>query len=389
MLVKLNFTNSPQVEEFVPQQNLPLKIKQQLTKIYLKISYKPYHYTRPPKYADPFSFDITPFDGKNVLSQVSSADILNLHWVALFIDYKSFFSAVHQPVVWTLHDMNAFTGGCHYNDTCFKFREHCSRCPQLGSRFNRDIAYQSFERKREIFENFPSNQLHLVALSNWMKQELSTSPLLNKFPVTIIPNSLDISVYSQRDRTELRKIFGISEEKFVLLCTAQLNSNFRKGYHLLSEALQYLASYQEITERIIIMTIGHKPLLFPNSFEQINLGFIKHEGLMSAIYNIADLFMLPSLQDNLPNTMLEAMACGTPVIGFKVGGIPDAVLHKETGYIVDKISSESLASAIDEIVQTPKWILGIRDKCRKHVENNYGPEIQANRYASLYQQLHK
>jgi glycosyltransferase involved in cell wall biosynthesis len=226
-----------------------------------------------------------------------------------------------------------------------------------------------------------------VALSKWMNHEVTNSTLLSKFPSTLIPNSMDISVFCQRDRAEFRRVFGISDEKIVLLCTAHLNTNLRKGYHLLVEAMRILASSKPITERIVIFTIGLQPLKFPKEFQQFDMGFIWHEGLMSIIYNIADAFMLPSLQDNLPNTMLEALACGTPVVGFNVGGIPDAVIHRKTGYLVNRLKVEGLAEAVKEITVESNWILGLRDQCRRYVENNFAPEIQAQKYIALYQQL--
>ncbi|MFC2023766.1 glycosyl transferase family 1, partial [Chloroflexota bacterium] len=187
---------------------------------------------------EPFSDSSSPF-GSAVVRQLPAADVINLHWIAGFVDQRSFFSRVPQsvPVFWTLHDMNAFTGGCHYDEGCGKYELSCGACPQLDSGKSGDLSRRIWLRKRKAFAQVAPGQLHFVSPSRWLAKALSRSSLLSDRPVTVIPYGVDVDDFAPRDRGFARKVLGIPQDAAVVLFVADSLENRRKGFPLLMEAL--------------------------------------------------------------------------------------------------------------------------------------------------------
>jgi len=321
------------------------------------------------------------------IEEIQEADIIHLHWVAGVMDYPtapSFISG--KPVVWTLHDMNPFTGGCHYAGTCIKYKKSCGACPQLGSDNPDDLAKRIWQQKQNAYKNI---QLNLVTPSRWLAQRASESSLLYRFPVDVIPYGLPVDIFRPLPKNDLRKAFNIDQKTKIILFGADSIGNERKGFHYLAEAMRKLhASVQQ--HNIAIAFFGHVPktakIALP--YPVINFGSVASEEQLAIIYNIADVFVLPSLEDNLPNTVLEAIACGVPVVGFNIGGMPDMIEHEKTGCLVSKQDIQGLSDAIEWIVYSPKIIAAqLSENCRQKALKHYSPEIQARAYANVYDQL--
>jgi glycosyltransferase involved in cell wall biosynthesis len=317
--------------------------------------------------------------------QCPEADLIHFHWVASFVDYRAFFRLLSKstPLVWTLHDMNPFTGGCHYDTGCGRFREQCGVCPQLGSRKQNDLSRQIWQRKQKAFRLLPKNCLHIVTPSKWLGEQLSQSSLLSQFPRSVIPNGLDTEVFQPRNRRVMRDALGISIHAKVLLFVADGANDPRKGLKLLTNALKDSESHSEI----VLLSLGSgKPDEFTR-YPHIHVQTIQDDRLLSFVYSCADVFVAPSLQDNLPNTVLESMACGTPVVGFRAGGIPEAIHDGKTGLLAAVGNVEDLRRAVMEVLERDQMREEMSQNCRRQVLEEYRLETQASRYLKLYQEL--
>ena len=324
--------------------------------------------------------------GAEVLAQFPSCDLVNLHWISSFIDYRTFFREIARrriPAVWTLHDMNPLTGGCHYNRGCERFLEGCGACPQLKSSDANDLSRQIWLRKQAALENLPNNGLHLVALCQWMADEARRSQLLQRFPISIIPNSLDTTVFAPRNRQVAREIFQIPPDRKVALFVAGSLKDVRKGMELLQQALVSACD----TPNLMLASVGHAEWTANTNIPHRSLGAIDDDRLLSFAYSAADLFVIPSLQDNLPNTVMEALSCGTPVVGFAVGGIPDMVRPGVTGALAPPNDAAALGATIASLLNQPERLAEMSAQCRRIALAEYGMNTQAHRYMKLYQTI--
>lgn len=323
--------------------------------------------------------------GAGVLRQLPRTDVLNLHWIAGFLDYRDFFRQVPPslPVVWTLHDMNAFTGGCHYDENCGKFRLQCGACPQLDSSEPQDLSKHILLRKHEAF-SFPGGQkLQLVTPSRWLAEEAKKSALFSDRVVSVIPNGVNIESFQPRDRRLARKMHGIPSDAKTILFVADSTAEKRKGLKVLVEALKGLEDPEQYFFAIIGRGVSGQEL--GGRFK--TMGFFEDEAALSFVYSAADVFVIPSLQDNLPNTAVEALACGVPTIGSNVGGIPEVVRDGQTGLVFPPGDSRSLKKAIAALLAEPERRESMAKESRRIALEEYSLELQAQRYEALYQKL--
>lgn len=340
-----------------------------------------YQASRPAGY-DSFSDDRT-HHGATLLSQLPSCDVINLHWIASFVDYQSFFDQVPKriPTIWTLHDMNAFTGGCHYDHGCGRFTVGCGLCPQLGSRDQVDLSKQIWERKVGIYNKIAPERMRIVTPSRWLASEVERSRLFRRFPVSVIPNGVDTDVFSPQDRVVARAALQVPQDTNVILFVADAVDVKRKGFVLLAEALAGLSDFP----RLFLISLGSGEPTVDASIPHLHLGHLGNDRLLALVYSAADLFVISSIQDNLPNTVLESLACGTPVVGFRVGGIPDMVRSGLTGLSAPPEDVSALCAAIMHLIQNPAELAIMRDKCRSVAMAEYTLEMQARRYVQLYE----
>jgi glycosyltransferase involved in cell wall biosynthesis len=331
-----------------------------------------------------FTDDRTIYGG-DPWQRLPDSDLIQLNWISGFVDYRSFFKALPagKPVVWTLHGMDAITGGCFYDNGCGRFTEKCGACPQLGSTNESDLTRQVWRRKRESYSRLGAAQLHVVTPSRWLREEVRRSSLLSSFPCTVIPNGLDTDVFIPRGRSVSREILGVPAESKVVLFIADGLHDPRKGFHMLVEALTGI----KLDGNLFLISLGpgYPPSL--RSLPHVHVESLNNDRFLSYVYSAADVFVAPSLQDNLPNTTLESIACGTPVVGFAVGGIPDLVRPGVTGSLAKPADALDLRRAIAEILSDNGRLKEMASNCRRVALEEYTLEIQARRYFDLYDEV--
>ena len=383
MFVAHRQSNDPTVLVFAPPLALVSRIRRRIRHEWLTRTFSRYGRSRPVGY-ERFSDDRS-IHGAALLHQLPPCDIINLHWIASFVDYQAFFSATprHVPIFWRLSDMNPLTGGCHYDDGCGKHTTGCGACPQLGSADTGDLSRQIWQRKQSVFSRLAPERLQIIALNRWMAETVRQSPFLGKFPVTVIPNGVNTEVFTPRGTYATRHVLGLPQDAQVVLFAADLVDNERKGFALLVQALNGLQSFSNL----FLLSVGSSTPQIETQIPHLHLGHVDSDRLLSVIYSSADLYVIPSLQDNQPNTVLEAMACGTPVVGFDVGGIPDMVRPGITGLLTPAKDSEALQAAITELLQDKAKRQIMSSNCQRIVLQEYSVETQTHRYAEFYETI--
>jgi len=312
----------------------------------------------------------------------AEADIIHLHFVAAhYVDY-SFFKKATKPIVWTLHDMNPFTGGCHYAGDCEKYQTDCHHCPQLAGTINDDYSHIELQKKIDAYGKLNVKQIAIASPSTWLMTTSKSSKALSRFDHHLVPYGIDSSVYKLKNKAAAKHSLGLPTNKKVILFVAYLVDNIRKGYSLLTEAIKSVNK-----DEFAVCTVGAKTpgnTAF-NNIEVHQLGYIEDEQLLSTVYNAADMFVIPSLADNLPNTVLESLMCGTPVIAFPVGGIPDMVQHRENGLLCKDFTASSLAESIMQFKNYEQSFNAekiSKDACKKYEE-----KVQIEAYLKIYNSL--
>lgn len=317
------------------------------------------------------------------LRQIPACDIINFHWISEFLESASMFRQISDCTrfVWTLHDMNAFTGGCHYDAGCQKHRRSCGACPQLGTTQEQDLSRQIWNRRQSAYSRLASSRLQLVAPSRWMASEIQNSALLGRFPVTVIPNGVDLDAFAPRDKAFARDTLGLPQDAKVLLFAGHTVDERRKGFSILLEALAGLREQQNLH----LLSVGGFSALPALGIPYHPLGYVSNERLLSIVYSAADLCVVPTLQDNLPNIAIESLACGTPVVGFNVGGMPDIVDHGHTGLLVTLGDSQALRENIQRTLSNPAALADMSANCRRTAVEKYSIQKQARDYLELYE----
>lgn len=315
------------------------------------------------------------------LPQFKEADVIHLHWInqgMLSIHEIGKILSSGKKVVWTMHDMWAFTGICHHAGMCKRYEQGCGSCPYLVSASENDLSKQTFQEKQTAYTK---GKITFVACSNWLKELAEKSPLTREHSVVSIANPIDTKRYYPKDKIQIRKRLHLPIDKKIALFAAVKASDPRKGIDYLVEASRIMA--QHPNEILFLIAGNHgeeieKQLALP----ALSLGYVSSNE-MADIYNASDLFVTPSLQENLPNTIMEAMACGTPCVGFDIGGIPEMISHGKNGYVAKYKNADDLANGI-------LWTLYKADaetlssNSREKVLTEYSQEKIAKKYIELY-----
>jgi len=381
MFVRRKKSKNPKVSTFQPPKDMSSRLHRVARRTWLNYTHDRAFQNRSEKWG-PFSGARTQYGGQ-VVEQCPEADVVNLHWISDFVDIEAFFRTWEGPIVWTLHDMNAFTGGCHYSDQCRRYRNACGICPQLGQGTENDFSREVWGRKKKAYAHIEPSQFHIVTPSQWLASAVRESSLLKPFEVSVIPYGLDTDRFTPRDPGAVRHALGLSPTCKVLAFVAMSTTVKRKGFTLLAEALTTL----DEVEDLVLLSVGSRKPKLDTSVEHLHLGRIHSNRLLAAVYSVADVFVIPSLEDNLPNTVIESLACGTPAVGFDTGGIPDMVRKGETGYVVPTGDAVALRDAIAYLLQADEERAAMSDRCREVAVNEYSLEVQARRYADLYARL--
>ncbi|MBC8394852.1 MAG: glycosyltransferase, partial [Deltaproteobacteria bacterium] len=293
------------------------------------------------------------------------------------------------PVVWTLHDQWAFTGGCHYAAGCRKYRTDCMGCPQLDDdSFNLPAAI--LKDKQALFEEA---DITIVTPSRWMAECAKESHLFKDLRVEVIPNSLETDLYTPSPKAEAKRKLGLEGDTVTLLFGGEDGNERRKGFFELASAVKYLKEKSEFkalleTKKVCVLCFGRpSEELTSMRVPVVALGYLGSDLEIRDAYCAADVFILPSLEDNLPNTVLEAMSCGTPVVAFEIGGMPDMVDDGITGQLVPVGDTKQLGEAMLSLLLDSNRRKLMGEKCREKIEAEYPLSVQALRYSALYEEL--
>lgn len=311
-------------------------------------------------------------------------DVVHLHWVNRgMVDIKAL-SKLNVPIVWTLHDEWAYTGGCHYSGSCTRFQTGCGSCPLLKKSAPEDLTAVTLRKKQELWKG---TKMHLVGCSSWITERAASSTLVKKLGIRTshILNAINTKVYYETSAADARKALGLpAHVPLLLFGAAGATEDPRKGFKYLQQALTF-KNWLPADMQLVAFGSATVPEL---GWPVHNLGVVKDPQVLIQAYRAASAFVAPSVQDNLPNTIVEAMACGTPVAGFDVGGLPDLVLQGKTGYLAPPESAEDLAKALALTLALTLAQAGVmRHNCLAFTQLETAYSRVANRYHRLYHEL--
>ena len=328
-----------------------------------------------------FSPAWVPFSG--VVKKIESIDpdIVHLHWICGGMLRIEDLKGIKKPVIWSLHDSWAFTGGCHYNEECVGYKGECGCCKVLGSAKENDLSKKVFKRKHTALRR---KEMVVVGLSRWLSDCAKNSVLLKNKRHINLPNPLNTNVFKPFDKAKARDLWNLPKGKELILFGAMgATFDHRKGFKKLSEALHNL-----ISGNVEFVLFGSKQ---KNDLDKLSiklhcLGFLHDDVSLITLYGAVDVTVVPSLQENLSNIIMESLACGTPVVAFDVGGNSDLVDHKVNGYLARPYDSKDLANGIEWVLQNPDYDSLCR-KAREKVVKNFDSKIVAAKYLKLYEEI--
>ena len=315
------------------------------------------------------------------LREFQEADVIHLHWINQGMLSLSGIRKIlrsGKPVVWTMHDIWPATAICHLTLNCRNFTTHCRNCRLLpGGGSSTDLSSSIWRKKEKMFED---GTIYFVACSHWLEQEAKASALLRGQKIVSIPNPIDTHVYRPGDKMAARRSLGLPEDKRLILFVSQRVTNKNKGIDYLIEACRQLEGYE------VVILGGHaEEVVDQLPLKAHPLGYVNDEHRIVEVYQAVDVFVLPSLSENLPNTIMEAMACGVPCVGFRVGGIPEEIDHKHNGYVAEYRDAHDLARGIRWILSEADYHQLSQDAVRK-VAHSYSQQSVAISYLDVYHQ---
>lgn len=325
---------------------------------------------------------------ENIAKKVSlyNPDIIHLHWIAGGFLRIETLRKFQKPIVWTLHDMWAFTGGCHYDESCGRYQDSCGTCPQLNSKKQSDLSYCVWKRKMKIWKDL---NITIVTPSRWLAECAKKSSIFQKRLVNVIPNGLNIEIYKPVDKGIARERLGLPmDKKLILFGAVNATSDKRKGYHFLKPAIEGLVNVG-FCEKAELVIFGASEPLEPQNFgmKAHYMGQLHDDISLALLYGATDIFVAPSIQENLSNTVMEALACGTPCVAFDIGGMPDMIVHEYTGYLARSFEAEDLAQGIAWVLKDDKRLKILSQQARQKVEKEFDMRLMARRYLDLYKEI--
>jgi len=322
---------------------------------------------------------------------VANADVLHLHWINsgfLSINDIERLLQTGKPIVWTLHDMWTFTGGCHYAGDCDHFTTECGNCWMLRDPGDDDLSHSGWLKKAEMYK--AAKNVFFVTCSNWLAGVAKTSSLLKDFRIEAIPNPIDTALFSPGDKVKAREKWNIDSNQKIILFGAANILDRRKGItHLIGSLNELKEKYPDLSDVAIVIFGKNKS--FDTSalpFKVYEMSIISSQQDMALLYNLADVYVTPAIEDNLPNTVMEALACGTPVVAFNTGGIPDMVDHLQNGYLAEFKYTGDFAAGIHYVLTSDKKN-ELSANARKKVLDNFTNDIVAEKYIAVYQSILK
>tara|TARA_E500000081_G_scaffold154834_1_gene193114 strand:+ start:143 stop:3838 length:3696 start_codon:yes stop_codon:yes gene_type:complete len=312
---------------------------------------------------------------------VKDADVINIHWTARFlsIDNIAYLTNLGKPVVMTIRDMQPITGGCHFFHGCENWKSDCVSCPQLFDNYEQ-YPLRALAAKRELY-NFEN--LTLVALSNHTKAILEQAPKFRNCHIELIPNSIELDVFKPMEQNQARQLLGLPLDRKIIGYVPSFSSDV-KGFKEVTEAFKIINQSSDDDSKPIVMLVGNKtPADDAICLEKKSLGYISDNEKLALAYSAADVIVVPSLEETFSNTTAEAIACGTPVVGFKTGAIPDLAIDGITGFSIEIGDVNALAQALMRALETKFDVKEIRNFATERLDF----PLQAKKYEQLFHRL--
>lgn len=331
----------------------------------------------------PFSTSFSP--SFNIVDTINNLnpDIVHLHWINAGMLRIEDLSKIKAPIVWSLHDNWAFTGGCHIMWDCDKYKTQCNSCPRLRSIKIKDLSYRIFNRKVDTFKKI--NNLTIVGLSKWITNCAKESKLFQSKNIINLPNPINTTIFKEIDKSEARELCNLPKNKKLILFGAVLNatSDLNKGFNYLKEALDYL----ENSDVELIILGATKPEI-PEKFKHKShyIGKLNDDISLAALYSAVDVLIVPSKQENLSNMIMESLSCSTPVVAFDIGGNSDMIEHKKSGYLVSPYNSKDMANGILWVLDNENY-KQLCNNAREKIINYFDSRVISNKYLKLYKEI--
>ena len=335
-----------------------------------------------------FSYNLGPLFGQKFWLKklfFLDTDIYHLHWIGNgFININQIRN-INKPIVVTLHDVWFFTGGCHVNLDCDKYLTNCNQCP-LFSRNNSliDITSIIFRGKKKLFEE---KKIHVIVLSNWMKERALLSPVLSNSEITLIPNGIDTNKFKPFDKLFARKVFNFNpNSKILLFGGISAKSDFNKGYDLLCQSLNILKQKNVEFELVIFGNTDsvHTQI---EGFKATFLGHLHDDESLALLYSAANLVLVPSRQESFSQVSLESISCGTPVVAFDYSGPKDIIQHKVNGFLAKPYDPNDFANGISWFFSGNVDVSKVSQDARKIAETKFSLELIAQKHIDLYKKI--
>lgn len=301
-------------------------------------------------------------------------DIFHLHWVSNFLDWENTLPALADaaPIAWSLHDLNTMMGAWHYVPD-----------PEERNPRRDRIERELIEKKCRALARIPQERLVFVCPSRWMGACCRASEITSRFESVVIPYGINSDQFSPMPKQQARAALGVPGDQTIIGFLAYDLKDPRKGMDLLRDALNAMVAEREP----LLLTIGREMTIPLERIAHRSLGIVSDDETIRKFYSACDLFVCPSRQDNLPNTVLESLACGTPVAGFRVGGIPDMVVEGVTGSLAAETNSESLRGAMERLLSDRQKLAAMAQQAREHFLANFSEQIQTEGVVSLYRRM--
>lgn len=309
-------------------------------------------------------------------------DIVHLHWIADGMMRIEDLAKIKAPIVWSLHDMWAFTGGCHYDEECEGYKNSCGTCKVLGSRKVYDLSSRVYRRKFKAFSSI--SNLTVVGLSNWLALSARQSSLFKQVSVVSLPNPINTAILSPMEKSIARDLFNLPQNKKLVLFGAMGGcSDPRKGFDQLSVALEKMD-----VENTELVVFGSSEPQKAQGFKQKAhyLGNLHDDVSLRVLYCAVDVMVVPSLQENLSNAIMESLACGIPVVGFNIGGNGDLIEHQKNGYLAKAFDTDDLAKGIESILNAENYS-ELCQNARNKVLREFDSQVVSSKYIDLYNQI--
>ncbi|MEQ9486132.1 glycosyltransferase family 4 protein [Coleofasciculus sp. F4-SAH-05] len=382
MLVLEKASDDPSVIGLQPAKYSQKIIKE--TRLYLdEIKLKPY-YSKNRK-RELFSPAVSTENIAPIVKEINP-DIVNLHWICKGFLNPEILTKFDKPIVWTLHDLWPFTGGCHFSEDCCRYQEQCGSCPHLGSTQENDLSRKLWWRKKRAWQPLPFT---LVAVSHWLANCARESRLFRERRIEVIHNAIDTLQFKPIDRQIARHILNLpSRKKIILFGAINATGDQRKGFNYLEAAVQKIAT-SEFNENAELVVFGasHSSKEAHLGMKATYLGMLHDNITLSLVYSAADVMIVPSTQEAFGQTAAESLACGTPVVCFDTTGLKEVVDHQDNGY-------RAQCYSVDDLVNGIQWVLGdeerwhrLSQRARAKIEQEFSLEKQAQAYLELYQQI--